>query len=225
MSPQPLVAALRTELQLAANPERAAQEKRYLKSDLQFWGCGLTAVRTTARSLRKLPRAALLTLCSDLWATDVHELHALAVVLLEQGAGQLEPEDLEWLCGLLRTSHTWAYVDSLAAHTAGNIVKRHPQTRAVLRQWATDEDVWIRRSALLGELVELRSGRGDFSHFEALAVPMLADKSFWIRKAIGWVLREVGRKRPELVRAFVAAHGPRMAPLTLREATRRLPPI
>ena len=95
-----------------------------------------------------------------------------------------------------------------AAHTVGDIVRRHPETRAVLRAWAQDDDVWVRRAALLAELIELRSGRGDFAHFATLAVPMLGDKSFWIRKAIGWVLRDVSKKRPELTRDFVAQHGP-----------------
>ena len=214
---------LKAELEAAAKPERAEQEKRYLKSELRFLGAGLPAIRAAAKRHRAKDREALVHLCTELWATDVHELHAAACVLLEIQARLLEPQDLPWLSGLVRTSYTWAYVDQLAAHTVGDIVRRHPETRAVLRAWALDDDVWVRRAALLGELIELRSGRGDFAHFAALAVPMLGDKSFWIRKAIGWVLRDVSRKRPELTRDFVAQHGAQMAGLTLREATRRLP--
>ena len=76
---------------------------------------------------------------------------------------------------------------------------------------------------MLSLLPDLRSGGGDFELFASLAVPMLSDTEFFIRKAIGWVLRDTGRKRPELVGDFVREHRHLMSPLTYREATRKLP--
>jgi 3-methyladenine DNA glycosylase AlkD len=93
----------------------------------------------------------------------------------------------------------------------------------MLRRWAGDEDFWVRRTALLAQLDELRAGGGDFALFGELAVPMLGEKEFFIRKAIGWILRDTSKRRPELVRDFVAEHGGAMSGLTFREATRRLP--
>ena len=94
---------LKAELEAVARPERAEQEKRYLKSELRFLGAGLPAIRAAAKRHRAKDREALVHLCAQLWATDVHELHAVACVLLEIQARLLEPQDLPWLCGLLRS--------------------------------------------------------------------------------------------------------------------------
>ena len=81
----------------------------------------------------------------------------------------------------------------------------------------------MRRTALLAQLRALRHGGGDFALFAEIAAPMLEEREFFIRKAIGWVLREVSKKRPELVRDFLAEHGARASGLTRREASKYLP--
>ena len=89
----------------------------------------------------------------------------------------------------------------------------------VLDQWATDDDFWIRRSALLALLVPLR--RGDMAHFERFARYadlMLSEREFFIRKAIGWVLRETGKRQPDLVAAWLE---PRATALPASPCARR----
>jgi len=77
--------------------------------------------------------------------------------------------------------------------------------------------------ALLCQLRSLRRGAGDFALFAHVAAPMLPEKEFFIRKAIGWVLREVSKKRPTLVRDFVLPHAKTASGITWREATKYLP--
>ena len=100
---------------------------------------------------------------------------------------------------------------------------RAPDAPPRLRTWARDRDFWVRRTALLAQLRALRHGGGDFALFAEIAAPMLEEREFFIRKAIGWVLREVSKKRPELVRDFLAEHGARASGLTRREASKYLP--
>ena len=95
---------------------------------------------------------------------------------------------------------------------------------AALDRWSVDEDFWLRRTSLLALLPGLRRGEGDFERFGRYADGMLEEKEFFIRKAIGWVLRDTGRKRPELVADWLAPRVGRMAGLTLREAVKHLPP-
>ena len=97
---------------------------------------------------------------------------------------------------LLRESRTWALVDGLAASVVGGLVERYPETRRRARPVGRDDDFWIRRSALLALLVPLRRGGGDFDRFARYADAMLDEKEFFIRKAIGWVLRDTAKKRP-----------------------------
>lgn len=225
-NPEAQVRSLRRALVAVGNPVRAAQEKRYLKSTLRHFGTGVPAVRATARDFTRdhpLDREALKALAEALFDTGVFEMRSVAIAILERARKQLEPADADWLIGLVRASPLWAHVDWLAAAVVGPVLGDSPRARRQLDKWARDPDVWVRRTAILAPLVPLRSGGGDFEAFEARVTPLLADESFWTRKAIGWVLREVSRRRPELTAGFVTRHHAALSALTWREATRRLP--
>jgi 3-methyladenine DNA glycosylase AlkD len=221
-----LANALEDALRAAGTSERAAQEKRYLRSSLEHVGATVPAIRREARALLRahaLDRAGLLALVEALWARPVHECRAAAVELLEAGGDMLQARDLALVERLLRESRTWALVDNLAASVAGPLVERFPRLGRALDRWARDPDFWIRRASLLAELVALREGRGDFTRFARHADAMLEEKEFFVRKAIGWVLRDVSRRDPERVVAFLHPRAARAAGLTVREAVKYLP--
>ena len=221
-----LAATIRAGLERRGDPERAVGAKRYLKSELAFFGDSAPVLREVLREAlgarAPLTREQLLALVRELWC-EVFELRAAAVELLHRRAAVLTEQDLAFAEDLLRDSRTWALVDTLAVHVAGRLVTRFPALGDSLDRWACDADFWLRRSALLALLVPLREGGGDFERFTRYADGMLAEREFFIRKAIGWVLRETAKKRPELVEEFVSARLPRLAPLTLREAIKPLP--
>lgn len=228
----PELAAWLAEIELrareAADPVRAVGERAYLKSELTFLGTGVPWLRTTAKAFRKrfptVARADLLELVAALWAPPVHEFRSLAIAVLEVQVDRLDPEDLRTVEAMLRDCDTWAHVDWLAPRVAGPLIARHPAGAELLLRWNADPWMWLRRASLLALLIPLREGRGDFALFARLAVPLLPEREFFIRKAIGWVLRDVARSTPERAQSFVAEHLDRMSGLTFREATRRLPP-
>jgi 3-methyladenine DNA glycosylase AlkD len=106
----------------------------------------------------------------------------------------------------------------------GPLVERAPELASTLDRWATDDDFWIRRSALLAHLLPLRNGGGDWERFTRYADAMLDEKEFFIRKAIGWVLRDTARKRPGMVYEWVAPRTHRTSGVTIREVVRWLSP-
>jgi 3-methyladenine DNA glycosylase AlkD len=223
-----LVAEIDAELRAQGSPERAVQERAYLKSRLDHYGVGVPAVRAVAGRVASrrppLERGDLLALVEGLWAGTVYERRRVAVDLLERCGERLLPADSGLLERLLRDSQTWALVDELAANVAGPLVERHPGLGAVLDGWAADGDFWIRRSALLALLVPLRRGDGDFPRFTRYADAMLEEREFFIRKAIGWVLRDTARRRPDLVCAWLLPRVGRVSGVTLREALKPLSP-
>ncbi|MDQ7992168.1 MAG: DNA alkylation repair protein [Propionicimonas sp.] len=222
-----LVDAIDAGLRAEAVPERAAGEKAYLKSDLDHYGTSVPATRRVVKEhtwRRGLSHDEVVAAAGQLWREPVHERRAAAAELLEQQVGLLEAADIGLLERLLRESRTWALVDNLAASVVGPLVEREPSLDAVLDRWATDGDFWIRRSALLALLLPLRQGRGDFEQFGRYADPMLEEKEFFIRKAIGWVLRDTGKLRPDLVHDWLLPRASRASGLTIREATRYLSP-
>jgi 3-methyladenine DNA glycosylase AlkD len=123
----------------------------------------------------------------------------------------------------LRQSRTWAYVDWICLKVLSPMLLREPTLRRHLPRWARDDDFWIRRSALLTVLPGVKHGAVPFSAFAVLAVPMLGEKEFFIRKAIGWVLREASKKNPAPVAAFLRAHRADVSGLTMREGAKYLP--
>ncbi len=146
-----------------------------------------------------------------------------AVVLLETYPKLLTAADLPRIERLLRESRTWALVDGLAADVVGSILAAAPaEVTPVLDRWASDPDFWIRRSSLLAELRPLRAG-ADLALFLRRADAMLDGREFFIRKAIGWVLREIGKRRPAEVVEWVAARTDRASGVTMREVVRHLP--
>lgn len=210
-----------------ADPERAAQASRYLKSDLDFLGVsvpGIRAVVTAADRARPgLGRPEALAWARALWREPVHERRIAAIELLRRHVRHLLPADLADVEAWIREAHGWAYVDPLAGDIAGPIALLHPDAWTLIDAWAPDEDFWIRRSALLTLLPGIRRGGLDRERFERYATPMLTEKEFFIRKAIGWVLREASKKDPAYVAAWTRSHLNQMSGVTFTEAVRRLP--
>lgn len=228
MDPHSLADLITEELRAVARPERAEQEKRYLKSDLAFLGASVWEIRRVVQAFVKgtpLTHDRLTALVEALWAEPIHERRMAAVAMLELHPKLLATADLPLIERLLRGSRTWALVDGLAADVVGGILAAsRDEVTPVLDRWATDPDFWIRRSSLLAELRPLRAG-ADLTQFLRRADAMLDEKEFFIRKAIGWVLREVGKRRPDEVVAWLAPRTHRTSGVTMREAVRYLPAV
>lgn len=225
---QALADELEDRLRAVARPERADGERRYLKSDLDHLGVSVPEIRKAAKTVRRdrpdLTHDELVTLVEALWAPPVHERRMLAAEVLDLANTALSANDSPLLERLLRESHTWALVDPLAIRVVGTLVEREPLAwDPIVRRWASDHNMWLRRASLLVDLPGLRRGAGDFDRFSELADALLDEREFFIRKAIGWVLRETGKQRPDLVTAWLRPRAARAAGVTVREAVKRLP--
>ncbi len=218
---------IETELRTRGTSERAEAEKKYLKTDLEHIGATMGDIRATVKSfVRQHPNLShddLITLTDELWAKPVHERRMAAVVILESCPDLVGPQDFGFIEKLIRESKTWALVDGLATQVAGNILANYPNEAPTLDRWATDDDFWVRRSALLAHLKPLKGG-GEFTRFARYAEAMLDGKEFFIRKTIGWVLREMGRSRPAEVFEWLAPRTQRTSGVTIREAIKYLDP-
>jgi 3-methyladenine DNA glycosylase AlkD len=228
LSATQLVEELEGELRAIGDPQRAVGASAYLKSDLDFIGVAAKPLREVAgtflTSRPEVDREILLGLVQALWQRPVFELKAVAVALLERRTRDLRTGDLDLVEDLLRRSHTWALVDWICTKVAAPLVERDPTlTTAELERWSRDEDFWLRRASMLSLLPALRSGGGDFELFASFASRMVGEKEFFIRKAIGWVLRDVSKRRPHLVHTFLMNHIDEVSGLTVREGSKYLP--
>jgi len=198
-----------------------------MKSALRFHGVDAAQLRAECVSFCSahpdMERDELIAYATALFATDAFDLRSAAIALLERRWKLLQASDASWLVELARTGACWAHVDFLATAVIDRLLERSGGVATYARTWAGDESFWVRRVALLCQLRPLRQGAGDFALFARIAAPMLPEKEFFIRKAIGWVLREVSKKRPALVRDFLLPHATTASGVTWREATKYLP--
>ncbi len=223
-----VIAEFDRELSAVGSSQRAAGEKRYLRSPLAFRGVSVPAMRRLARGwLRahpEIPRRRLVAIAREAWRGEVHEVRSVAVEILVARADQLETADLALLEWMLRRAGTWAHVDVIAPVLVGAILDRHrAATLRVLDRWSRDRDFWLRRAALLALMPSLRRDDRDWRRFASYADRMLEEREFFIRKAIGWVLRELAKRDPRRVAEFVEPRLPRISGVSFREAVRRLP--
>ena len=214
-------------LRATASPRRAAAEKAYLKSSNTFLGNSLPQLRTVTRDLmRNHPnptRTELRAVVQELWAGKVHERWTVGLLLLEAYPGTLDRRDLPFLRRLVRRGGWWNYVDLLAVHVVGPIVARDDAAIKATERWTGDRNLWVRRAGLLAMLPGLKRAAIPFPVFERLAVPCLAERDFFMRKALGWILRDVGKSDPSSVAGFLRRHALEVSPLTRREAVKYLP--
>ena len=207
-------------------PGRAPAERRYLKSRLQHLGVPMAPLRATTRDVLRdhpdLDAGARSRLVVLLWEREIHELRRVAVLLLED-ADDLDADALDLVEDLVRDARTWALVDPLAINVAGRIALHDDRVWQRTDVWAVDDDLWVRRAALLAHIPALRLDHALFGQVTDHADALLDDREFFIRKAIGWVLREVARREPAIVTAWLEPRASRASGVTLREAVRYLP--
>ena len=182
-------------------------------SELQYYGASVGAVRGTIRDAlrrhRGLTHDDITALSSELWSVPVYERRLSAVVLLQSKVSALDNADLTRIEGFLRTAGLRELTDPLAIDVVGPLVSGldlldRVRADSVLDRWAREQDVWLRRAALLSPLRALRGGGGDWGAFVrhaglALGRPPERDHdSALIREAVAVVLDDVAKHRPEL---------------------------
>ena len=220
-----LVGTIRSDLGRAADPTRAPQMQAYMKSAMPYLGVPLPVTRRIARSAAAgcppSDVADLFASATALWRTATYreERYAAAELTgLRLAAGRLEM--LPLYREMIVTGAWWDHVDGISERIGALLLAHRPVLEPVIREWSTDPDVWLRRSSIISQLA--LKERTDASLLSDVIAPNLADREFFIRKAIGWALRQYARTDPDWVRAFVAEHQTSLSPLSRREAMKHL---
>jgi 3-methyladenine DNA glycosylase AlkD len=202
------------------DPVRAVQMKKYMKDRFEFYGIGTPDRRAMMTAHIKkfgLPDWTMIEdISHHLWEMEPRECQSTLIDLLKRMKKKLGTRELPLLEYLITTKSWWDTVDGLAGWLVGEILKNYPeQTKPVTARWMDSGNIWLQRSCLLFQLSYKRDTDLDlmFGFIERLS----DHKSFWIRKAIGWVLREYSKTDPRTVQDYVNAH-PELSGLSKREA-------
>lgn len=212
---------IRTALRSRADPARAPGQQAYMKSAMPFLGIPVPEVRRIARSCARgeTDAAMLPATVRTLWDGASHrEERYAALALLALPPLEGDPAQVPLIVHLVRTGAWWDFTDELA-HRVAALHDRDPSGTALLvRTWSTDADLWLRRLAILSQLG--RRHRVDAAVLADVIEPNRTDPEFFLRKAIGWALRDYARVAPGWVRRYCDAH--ELSPLSRREALRHL---
>ncbi|HEY7265658.1 MAG TPA: DNA alkylation repair protein [Trebonia sp.] len=226
-SDRSLVDAVRAALQAVADPAAAEPMRAYMKSSMPFLG-----VPTPARTAALRPvlagrpltdpatwRGTVRTLFRDA-AYREERYAALAIARRYPAHLMAEPApSLDLLDEVIVTGAWWDFVDEAAIRLLGPLLLGHPDTvRPAVRRWACDADRWRRRAAVICQIGAKE--RTDTALLAEAIEANLADPDFFLRKGIGWALRQHARVDPDWVRAFAATHD--LSPLSRREALKHL---
>ena len=218
------------DLQIAGRPERVESTERFFKaypggySDGDRFLCaGVPATRRIARLYGDLPPDEVALLLASEW----HDARLLAVIILVERFKRADEAGRRTIHGFymerIDRVNNWDLVDVSAEHVVGRYLDNKPQKMQVLTALATSDVLWNRRIAMIATFAYIKDGRSD----EALVITklLLNDTHDLMHKAVGWMLREVGKRvsRADLVQ-FLDEYAATMPRTTLRYATEHLPP-
>jgi 3-methyladenine DNA glycosylase AlkD len=206
-----------------ADPARAVGMRAYMLDQFAFLGLPAPVRRAAVKSLIARPwdaPQALLAAAHALWQRPEREYRYTAIDLLARHHRLLVVGHVPDLRALLETDPWWDTVDGLTA-VLGDIVRADRAAgQAIMDDWIADGGFWVRRAAMLHQLGwRLETDR---TRLFGYATRLAGEKEFFIRKAIGWALRDFARWDGAAVRDFVAANEGALAPLTRREALKHL---
>ncbi|MBD9734115.1 DNA alkylation repair protein [Streptomyces sp. H28] len=208
----------------AADPQRAVGVRAYMKDVAPFLGLATPVRRALSRTVVEgLPRpteADCTAIALRCWDLPEREYQYFAVDYLRRHVRHCSSGFLPVARHLLTTVPWWDTVDLLAAHVVGALVAADRDLAAEMDAWSGDADLWLVRTALLHQL--RYKERTDTARLFGYCVRQSGHPGFFVRKAIGWCLREYAKTDPEAVRAFVARERDRLAPLSVREALKNL---
>ena len=211
--------ALLQEFEANSNPKIAEEQKAYMKHKFSFLGI-MTPVRKQIQKpfLQKenLPdKKQSFRIVMKLWKQPYRELHYFCIELVDKYKKQSEVDDIEFFEWMITTNSWWDTVDMLAIHAVGNYFKNYPQkVKEKTTEWIADNNIWLQRTALLFQLKYKKET--DTILLEELIKKVIGSDEFFIRKAIGWVLREYARTDKAWVAEFLENN--ELSNLSRREA-------
>ena len=221
----PWVIAVQSQFQTDANPIAAKAMAAYMKNHFPYLGISSPQRTSLLKPLldkENLPNHnELKQICSQLWSLPEREFTYAALSLLAKMQKQLTPNDIEWISSLITQRSWWDSVDSIAGGILSTIVVKNPD--CLWDNFAPlieSDNYWLNRTAII---VQLRcKHQTDTQFLETAILPHMANKEFFLRKAIGWSLRQYARTNPQWVIDFVNRYDNHLSGLSKREALKHL---
>lgn len=208
-----------------SNKKRAEGAEAYMRNQFTFFGISTPerrAIQKTFHEHYALPPIDQLEfIVHSLWNKKERELHYFAMEFALKYKKQLNEQHLPLMEFLITTNSWWDSVDVVAPKLVASIFSTRPAlAREKACAWIKSDNIWLMRSALLFQLL-YKEKTNEKLLFE-LILKSHKHPDFFIRKAIGWTLRQYARTNTVAVKRFLKENGNQLSPLSLREASKHL---
>lgn len=210
-----------SELSVISDTEKSLQMKAYMKNLFDFLGISATNRRIVQKPffVQNKNEKTDWNFVEECWHCKFRELQYIACDYLKTKVKLLSLSDLPNIKKLIVQKSWWDSVDTLSP-IVGYLSLKYPEMNDTMLLWSIDENLWIRRSAIIHQL--LRKEKTNTLLLEQIIKNNLGSKEFFINKAIGWALRDYAKTNPEWVKNFIENNRPKMATLSIREALKYL---
>lgn len=214
------IGAVETALHPLADGERAAAMAAYMQHRFAFLGIPTPVRRKAIKPLRKPDATEVHAIVRKLWMRQEREYHYAALDLLEAMTKKSDPQTtIELIEELALVNSWWDSIDGFAAIASG-ILRRHPDLRSVVWRWSAHPSFWVNRLAILHQ--KGWKNQTDCKILFALCLSHAGNEEFFIRKAIGWALRDYAWVNPSAVQSFVQENHATLSTLSVREALKNI---
>jgi 3-methyladenine DNA glycosylase AlkD len=220
-----MIEAIRAELAARANPAKAEGMRAYMKSAMPFLGVQKPGREEIARAVFAAHPLEGFDEWRDtvllLWREATYREERYLAIRLARDRRYREHRTMAALPlyeELIVTGAWWDFVDEVAVRLVGELLSDDTTPADVLRRWATSEDMWKRRTAIIAQV--LRKRETDLRLLYDCIEPNRQDREFFIRKGIGWALRAYAWVDPDEIVRYCATH--ELSPLSRREALKNV---
>jgi len=215
------VAAMQLHFSKHANADIAAKMSKYMLNQFEYFGIPSPLRKQLLSSFiaeNGLPAPAQLNdVVRMIWLLPQRELHYAIMEICSRKPFLADDNKDKLYRFMITTKSWWDTVDYIASNLVGAWLLRHKNlTGPVITEFVHSDNMWLQRTALLFQLKYRQST--DFNLLCGFIAELSDSKEFFIRKAIGWALREYSKTNPEAVYEFVAGH--QLSPLSKKEALR-----
>jgi len=224
----PLLERVQRELRRVGDPRKAPIMQAYMKSTMPYHGIQSTLLKQTCRALFadiELPtRQVWREMVLELWRGAEHREERYAAIALtghKRAAAFQVPAEMPLYEEMIVSGAWWDYVDDVASHRVGPILRNHPAPmRKKMLQWSRSANMWKRRTSIICQLGFKQNT--DLDLLYACIEPSIESKEFFLRKAIGWALRQYAWTDPNEAKRYVRRNKDRLSGLSQREALKNV---
>jgi 3-methyladenine DNA glycosylase AlkD len=210
------------------SPKDAPHALRYIKTKIELLGVRMPILDSIAKEFFDAHKKdkdldEVHKIANELWSVPIYDVKTLAISILRRFRKKVDRTTFDVVKGWWDDIDNWAHCDGLAVYVLGSILLNDESVISDIMEWTKSDNFWRRRAALTSTMLGNRAGKGDPFSTLTMLNDTLNDDEYYVKKAFGWVLREMGKGFPDFVFEYMMYNKSRFNKTDVKEAVKHLP--